>query len=65
MLTILQSMRPGRSIELDNNDGETMRVERRAAGFYGDNGKFDWSADNAEQAAAKLTGWGYVTLARD
>jgi hypothetical protein len=61
--------------KLDNGDGETMRVERRAEwgstatmvssiGFYGDNGEFDWTAESAEQANAKLAKWGYTVLAR-
>jgi hypothetical protein len=68
MLTTLQTMKPGRSIELDNGDGKWSGALYgdmvSSIGFYGDNGEFDWTAESAEQANAKLAKWGYTVLAR-
>lgn len=61
----LRRMRVGAAIEMSNPNSERddrgmMRVERRAVGYYGDNGTFDWKAPDPEQAAAKLARWGYT-----
>lgn len=61
----LQNLKPGQRAVFDNvnpaaDDEESMTVERRGAGFYGDCGKYDFTAKTAEEAHTKLSRWGYT-----
>lgn len=61
--------RQGERVEYDNvrpqeDDQETATIIREPDGsYYGQTGKFDFEAPDAETMRAKLTKWGYTQLA--
>lgn len=61
--------RPGQRVEYDNvrpknDDEETATVVRQPDGsYYGDTGKFDFDAPNADAMRTKLVRWGYTKVA--